>query len=264
MVRVAYSIYLKYNRVEKGLSLEKHSTKAGKKMYRTVVLDDEDKILKSITECVQAIYGKEGIYSEIIAINSAEKFLKLIDEKVVDILFLDIDMPYFTGMDIAQFIMEKRMKTLIIFVTSHDTLVYKTFTYRPFGFIRKTYLEKELWEVVKRISVELENMNENIVVKTSDKTFAIKKDDIIYIESQGNYVNIYIEDGCEKVRETLGNMEKELFQNDFVRCHKGYIVNVKCINKITSGELLLNNGIHIPVGRNYEKGVKRKLLEMMR
>ena len=233
-------------------------------MYRTVILDDEDKILRSITEGVQAVYKSEGINSEIMSFNNAEQFLKLLDEKIVDILFLDIDMPYFTGMDIAQFIMEKGMKTLIIFVTSHDTLVYKTFTYRPFGFIRKTYFEKELEEVAKRLSAELESMNENIIVQTSDKTFAIRKDDIIYIESEGNYVNIYIKNRCEKIRETLGNMEKELFQRDFVRCHKGYIVNAKCINKITSGELLLNNGIHIPVGRNYEKGVKRKLLEIMR
>lgn len=233
-------------------------------MYRTVILDDEEKILKSITEDVQAVYKSEGINSEIMSFNNAEQFLKLLDEKIVDILFLDIDMPCFTGMDIAQFIMEKGMKTLIIFVTSHDTLVYKTFTYRPFGFIRKTYFEKELEEVAKRLSVELESMNENIIIKTSDKTFAIRKDDIIYIESEGNYVNIYIKNRCEKIRETLGNMEKELFQRGFVRCHKGYIVNVKCIDKVTSGELLLNNGIHIPVGRNYEKGVKRKLLEIMR
>lgn len=233
-------------------------------MYRTVILDDEEKILKSITEDVQAVYKSEGINSEIMSFNNAEQFLKLLDEKIVDILFLDIDMPYFTGMDIAQFIMEKGMKTLIIFVTSHDTLVYKTFTYRPFGFIRKTYFEKELEEVAKRLSVELESMNENIIVQTSDKTFAIRKDDIIYIESEGNYVNIYIKSRCEKIRETLSNMEKELFQRGFVRCHKGYIVNAKCIDKVTSGELLLNNGIHIPVGRNYEKGVKRKLLEIMR
>lgn len=233
-------------------------------MYRTVILDDEDKILKNLTELVEVLYQKNKIISEIMAFNNAEEFLKILDENVVDILFLDIDMPYFTGMDIAQYIMEKGMKTLIIFVTSHDTLVYKTFSYRPFGFIRKTCLDKELEDVVKRLSSELEGMNENILVKTSDKTFAIRKDEIIYIESQGNYVNIYTYSGCEKIRKTLSNLEKELLYKDFVRCHKGYIVNVRCINKITSGVIQLYNDINIPVGRNYEKDVKRKLLEMMR
>lgn len=239
-------------------------TKVSNEMYRTVILDDEDKILNKISEQVEYVYEKNGIISEIMSFTNAEEFLKMLDENVVDILFLDIDMPYFTGMDIAQFIMEKGMKTLIIFVTSHDTLVYKTFTYRPFGFIRKTCLEKELEEVVKRLSSELEGMNENILVKTSDKTFAIRKEDIIYIEAQGNYVNIYTYNSCEKVRKTLANLEKELFHKDFVRCHKGYIVNVRCIYKITSGEVQLYGDIHIPVGRNYEKDVKRKLLEIMR
>lgn len=233
-------------------------------MYQTIVCDDEEQILKEITGCVRSSYEKEHIDSEMTAVCSAERLLTLLDENVVDILFLDIDMPYFTGMDVAKYINDKGMKTLIIFVTSHDTLVYQTFSYRPFGFIRKTYLKQELEEVVKRLSKELENRSENIIVSAGATTYSIKKSDIIYMEAAGNYVNVYMNHGCEKIRETLTHMERELVHRDFIRCHKGYIINGKCVEKIVSGGISMSNGVVIPIGRNYEKEVKRKILELMR
>ena len=72
-------------------------------------------------------------------------------------------MPYFNGMDIAGYINEKALHTILVFVTSHDALVYQTFAYRPFGFIRKTHIEEEIDELTERIKKELTDRKQELM-----------------------------------------------------------------------------------------------------
>lgn len=107
-------------------------------------------------------------------------------------------------------------------------------------------------------------MKNEIIIKKGSEKVKILLSDIYYMESVGNYVNIYTVAGCEKYRETLGNMENELKNKKFIRSHKGYFVNSKYIKKVRNGEIELSNGVSIPIGRSYEKDVKRMILELMR
>ena len=176
-------------------------------------------------------------------------------------------MPYFSGMDIAGFINEKEIKTLIVFVTSHDALVYETFKYRPFGFIRKTHIDEEINELVKRIDTELRNNQKELIIKKGQDIERLPIKDIVYVEAEGNYLNIRTTAGEIRIRETLLALSEELLHKGFIRCHKGYLVNMDRVNRIKGAELEVSQAgenICIPIGRNYEKEVRRKILETMR
>ena len=89
-------------------------------------------------------------------------------------------------------------------------------------------------------------------------------DDIYYMEANGNYINIYTENGNEKYRETMTKIEEKLKGKKFVRCHKGYLVNTKYISRMNSNGIALTDGRIIPIGRSYEREVKQIILEQMR
>ena len=92
-------------------------------MIKIAVVDDSE---DAVNKCRQIINSINDIKIDIIdSFDSGSSFLSVIDEKY-DIVILDIDMPYFSGMDIAGFIREKGLKTILVFVTSHDALVYQT------------------------------------------------------------------------------------------------------------------------------------------
>ena len=233
-------------------------------MYHIVICDDEKEILDKITEKVRSGFEQLSVSSHYTPLTDARELVEMLENRHIDILFLDIDMPYFGGMDIAGMIRDRGLKTLLVFVTSYDALVYQTFAYRPFAFIRKSYFDEEVDAVIRQLVKELFYLREELIIKKGQEVVKICIDDIYYVESEGNYINIYTVNGNEKYRDTLANIEKELTGKNFVRCHKGYLINTKYIIRVRSSEAELTDGKIIPIGRSYEKEVRQKILENMR
>ena len=236
-------------------------------MINVVVCDDEENILKEIADIVENKLVNKRVVCNVVAINDARILLEKLKENPIDVLFLDIDMPYYSGMDIASFINENMLPTVLVFVTSHDELVYKTFAYKPFGFLRKSHIEEEIDELVDRLSKELEFRKQELVITKAGEIVKLPLCDINYIESEGNYLNIRVGEEIIRHRETMSNMENELKAKDFIRCHKGYLVNVNCIEKMKMSELVVKCGNEeaiLPVGRSYEKDVKKKIMESIK
>lgn len=238
-----------------------------KNLYQVVICDDEEEILKDICAKTEVAFLKQEIEADFFCTKDSRVLMDFLQEKMVDVIFLDIDMPYFSGMDIASYLNEKCPATILVFVTSQDALVYQTFAYRPFGFLRKTHFEEELPELMIRVKKELGKRQSDIVINKGRELIRILIRDILYIESEGNYLNIYTSDNVVKVRETLTTMEKELLAKGFVRCHKGYLINIEHLEALNGTEIILklrNVQKRIPVGRSYEKDVRRSILERMR
>lgn len=235
--------------------------------YQIAICDDESKILNDIYKKIEGYFKIQEIVAEFFCTDDSKKMMEHLQSEKVDVLFLDIDMPYFSGMDIAAYLNENKLSTILVFVTSQDTLVYQTFAYRPFGFIRKTYLEDELEEVVSRIKKELDDRKKDFIISRGQELTRILLQDILYIESEGNYLNFYTSNDTIKIRETMTKIEKELCSKGFLRCHKGYLVNAEHIERVRNAEIEIQyQGIRqsVPVGRSYEKDVRKKIMEFMR
>jgi len=237
------------------------------RMYHIVICDDEKEILDDIQKKVRNCFEENNTLAQYTSIDDARKLMEYIQDEKVDVLFLDIDMPYYSGMDIAGYIKDQGLQTILIFITSHDALVYQTFAYRPFGFIRKTHIDQELDELVKRICDELLASKQELVIQKGQEIFRVLMKDIIYIEAEKNYLMLRTNDEVIRIRETMSNIENELQGKGFIRCHKGYLIHAEYIEKLKNSEIVLRTGsesIAIPVGRSYEKEVRKKILEMLR
>lgn len=235
--------------------------------YQIAICDDEPQILENLSQKIKTVFQQKEIFAEYVCTTDSAQMLEYLQKNFVDIIFLDIDMPVFTGMDIAAVLNEKYPNTILVFVTSHDALVYQSFAYRPFGFIRKTYLDEELQSVIERIERELRKRKRDIVIAKGQELHRILIQDILYIEAEGNYLNVHTRNDILRIRETMTNMETELCEKGFIRCHKGYLINAEYIEKCKAAEVDLRvDGIlkTIPIGRSYEKEVRSKIMSMLR
>lgn len=237
-------------------------------MYHVYICDDEKEILLQLKKQIHTELETLDIQAEYMLIQDSRELMERIGKENIDLLFLDIDMPYYSGMEIAKYVCEKIPETILVFVTSHDALVYKTFAYKPFAFVRKTCMDEDLKEFSSRIAKELEREKRELVLSKGTEIYRIKIHDIIYMESEGNYINIFTVNDALRFRETMTCMEDELKTKGFIRCHKGYLVNAKYITRYSGNSLQIQgtNGRtqELPVGRSYEKEVKHKLLASLR
>ena len=223
------------------------------------VCDDEAKILEEIASFIK----QEFTQSKVQAYSSGDSFISSSQERP-DVLLLDIDMPGMSGMEVASLLAQEKAQTLIVFVTAHDELVYDSFKYHPFAFVRKKYLADELRNVLNDCKLEIEGRNRHFVFQTASKTINLSQSDILYFESQANYLAVYTKDGEYRLRSTMTNIENELQNGDFLRIHKGFLVNLEHIKILKSDTLELDNGVMLPIGKSYSESAKESILRYMR
>lgn len=233
-------------------------------MYNIAICDDEPKILKDLSDAIKAEFSKFKIVAEYYVTQDAGELLEYMDKIKVDILFIDIDMPKHSGMEIANYMLNHSHRGLLIFVTNHDELVYESFQYHPFGFIRKSYFMSEIEQVVSGALKVLSERQDTISIKVNGEVIRIKVFDIMYLEAQLNYVNIFTVSNVYHYRESLGTFENQLSPKGFIRIHKGFLVNQQFVHAIRYDEVELSNGGLLPIGRTNRENVRKILMKYMR
>lgn len=175
-----------------------------------------------------------------------------------DAVFLDIDMANINGFEAAKEIRKRDNNTKIVFVTSHDEMVYKSFEYTPFRFLRKSHIDDELTSVLTAVNAACENENRFIQLKLKAGYTRKNINEIIYIEIYGHEINIHT-----TLNETLiahgdlSTYEKELKGLGFVRISKSYLVNCRYIYAINYKYLVLDNKTELPISRKKSEEVKK-------
>ena len=122
-------------------------------------------------------------------------------------------------------------------------------------------------ELTLRIRRELLEGQQELIIQKGQELYRLLLGDLLYIEAEGNYLVLQLKNEKIRIRETMTNMENKLCGKGFIRCHKGYLVNTWHIEKLKGTEVMIRQGeesIAIPVGRSYEKDVRKMIYEMIR
>jgi DNA-binding LytR/AlgR family response regulator len=189
---------------------------------------------------------------------------KLLDELAAgalrpDVIFVDIDMPTLSGMDVAAELNLIFPEAEIVFVTNHDEFVYKAYRFKAIGFIRKRYFDREIGDTLDIICEHIQRNNKRIMVDCGDYTKAISIADIMYVMSDDHYVEIYSADSRDVLRKSINSFESEYAKFGLIRVHSRYIVNYRFIYSVERTTILLTNNDQIPISRNKQKYVKERL-----
>lgn len=214
-------------------------------MIKIAICDDE----KNIRTYLSSLIRKQTVKCEIAEYVSAEEYLA--DGKEYDLLFLDIGLngpaSDIDGMDLAKQIRNKELakQPVIIFVTGFEEYVYDAFDVGAFQYLLKPIDEKKFVRVFERaaeqILSEAARQKKKLVIQHANTSRVILAEDVYYMESQGHKVAIHMKDELLEYYAKIGELEEEL-QGWFFRIHKGYLVNLACVDEYNKTEVTLVNG----------------------
>lgn len=223
------------------------------------ICDDEKKMADMLNDCI-----KQKIDSTNIKVfYSGNDLWDALCKDVCDVVFLDIDMPEISGLDIASRMAVLPYSPLLIFVTSHDELVYDSLRFHPYGFVRKNYLQQELSHIIDDCIQTINEHTKYFSFITPTGNMRVPMKDILYFEADGNYLKINIGTDIYRFRSTLYAVENSLKENGFIRVHKGYLVNQSAVKLLGRDEIILMDNQRIPIGKNYADIAKKSLLRYM-
>jgi two-component system LytT family response regulator len=244
---------------------------------RTVIIDDE-----APARDIIKFYLKELEKIELIA-ECADGFsgLKTISTLKPDLVFLDIQMPRLTGIELVEVLTEKPE---IIFITAYDQFALRAFELNAVDYLLKPFPKRRFLDAVGKATdkilsgkgnkepasqllakkPETDSPVNRIVVRKASSINIIPVDKVRYVEAQDDYVMIYHSEGKALKQQTMKYFEENLPKSDFIRIHRAYIVNVTEINKIEpygkdTHVAVLNSGEKLPVSRAGFKQLKEDL-----
>lgn len=235
-------------------------------MINIAFCDDNEDILNTIKGIVKEIHKDIGEvnYSYYISPSALREDY---NAEAFDAVFLDIQMPETDGMELADELRKNNRYVYISFLTNRDDLVFKSFEYQPFAFIRKEVVDEELPGVLRRL---LDRLHEDMVFCDpfiTDSGEKILAGRIQYIESYKHYLKVFHNNTMTQVRGRISDVEGLLKSYGFIRVHSGFLVNVKYIYSFSKTEIIMDNQHHIPIGRKWKeeamkqyKLVKRRYL----
>ena len=218
-------------------------------MYKLAILDDVDYECHIIEKEIRNLPYQMNI----VTYTSPLQLHKDFEISHFDIVCLDIEMPEMSGFDLAEKLKSIYRDVLIIFITSHDSLLINSINYRPIGFISKndfTNLEKTFEFVMKELY-----LSHTIFTHTQDNiTHNIQQPNILYFQKKGNDLFIYTTDKQYKLRKSLKDIETSLNPKAFVKINKSTLINIRQVRNIdkTNHFITLTNNKIIPFSRIYK------------
>ena len=187
--------------------------------------------------------------------------LKALSQEPVDLLFLDIQMPELSGMEMSRMLPED---TRVIFTTALEQYALDSYKVNALDYLLKpisytdflTAANKALkwFELSHREATPSEDTRASIFVKSEYKLIQIELRNILYIEGLKDYVKIYIEGEAKPILSLMSmkNLEEMLPADRFVRVHRSFIVQPEKIRVIERGRIVFGNE-YIPVSDNYKQ-----------
>lgn len=231
-------------------------------MYRISIVDDEGAACVRLESMITDYGQKHGYEYELSRYGSAEEYLAAGDDDS-DIIFMDIDMPGVSGMELAKKIRETRDDVILIFCTNLQQFALNGYEVEALGFIVKPVgqysFDLFMDKAMKRLSNGMVPAGTgSIHLKTVGARKLVNVNDIGYVEVRRHKLFYHIyrrETEAEEVIQIRGSMqdaENKLAQYGFVRCSIGYLVNLSHIMSIKGSEVYLPQTI-LTVSRNYRK-----------
>lgn len=237
-----------------------------------VLIDDESKAITTLAYELQRVTGLEvTLLASFTKAKDALYYLLNLSDTIVDVVFLDIEMPYLDGLTFLDAIPDQSFD--VIFTTAHSNYAIEAIRKEAFDYLVKPICQDELSSSLQRLVKRKQNKSgesslfhsshnqlvehENRVRFEIDKKIVfIDPDEIIYCKGDGNYCHIYLEQNKTLfLTRQLKAVGELLPKQKFLRTHKSYIVNLSKINEYHRVEhhLLLSNGKHIPVSKQLWK-----------
>lgn len=229
-------------------------------MIRCVIVDDEPLALAQLKGYVERVPFLECVK----ACSCANEAISVIAEECVDVLFLDINMPDISGI---QLVKSLKNPPKIVFTTAYSEYAIEGFRVdavdyilKPFGFdefLRAANKVNELCILERMASKREEEMgvdSDCLFVKSDYRVLRVPISSIRFIESMSEYIRIFVENEPKPIVTLLSmkKVEEVLPKNVFMRVHRSYIVNLSKVKEVSRMRIVYDKNVFIPIGDMYK------------
>ncbi|MBQ3061809.1 MAG: response regulator transcription factor [Lachnospiraceae bacterium] len=229
------------------------------------IVDDESIFLDDFKDAIIKAAKNIDMEVNVFCFNDGKKHI----EKLMgyDIVFLDIEMPNMSGLELNEEISKKRFGQelpLVVFVTNKDSYVYTALEHYPFSFMRKAHIKEEIERCLKQARKRIDMLTSDsqfIQLVKANKILSVK--DVIYIEKVRNAIIYKCINSEYKEQELIGKVANKLESLGFIRIHEGYTVNIDHVTSLGTEKVTLSNGKVLSVGRKYKESAKKCYLEWL-
>jgi len=225
------------------------------KKIKCIVVDDEPLAVSLIGSYVEKTPFLELVFST----ENPIEALEFIQKNEADLVFLDIQMPEITGINFMKIVGDKMKYILTTAYSEYALEGYEhnvvDYLLKPISFDR---FNKSILKAKERFPLGDAKESEHFFVKSSGQQHRINFNEILYVESIKDYVNIKTEVQEYIVLDTLKSLENQLPEN-FRRVHKSYILNTEKVKSIGLKKVILISEQEIPIGESYKMNILDKI-----
>ncbi len=199
---------------------------------KVLVIDDERPALDELAY----LLGQDPRIGGVLTTDSATEALRMLHDLEVDAVFLDIQMPGLTGLELAKVLTRFKNPPPIVFVTAHEEHAVDAFDLRAVDYVLKPVRAERLAEAVCRIvdgsAGTATSGDEQIPVERGGVTRFVNRSDVTHVEAHGDYARLHTAEGHHLVRIPLSTLEQEWAAAGFVRIHRSLLVSLQHIGEV--------------------------------
>lgn len=244
-------------------------------MIKAILIDDE----KHCTESLEILLATYCPSVEVAAIvHEAEEAIRIIQQQQPDLIFLDINMPRLTGLQIVDALGSHAPQ--VIFTTAYDDYAVEAFRVGAVDYLMKPIHQKELIEAIHRAKERLQQRSvsqlkdsltqvmpgdrhhKRLPVHNQDGITFIPFAAIIFCKSESNYTQIFTTKETHILSKTLKEVEEQLLGSNFLRVHNSYLINLDHLQKYVrgvGGYTVLTADHHVPVSKSRKQALLKAI-----
>ncbi|WET69864.1 MULTISPECIES: LytR/AlgR family response regulator transcription factor [Sphingobacterium] len=218
---------------------------------KCIIVDDEPMLRQHIAEMTEQIDFLDLVETFPSALAATSR----LQQGDIDLIFLDINMPYLSGID---FLDSLENPPLCIFITAYSEYALEGFRLQAVDYLLKPIIFQRFYQastkayqlfVQRNKPLQESSPNDNMLfVRQGDAFVKISWTDILYAESMQNYTKLHFKERTITIHQTMLALEEALPGNHFFRIHKSYLVNVNHIDIITGGRVYIQEQ-ELPISR---------------
>lgn len=200
----------------------------------------------------------------------ALKAMDYLKTEEVDLIFLDIHLPKISGMD---FLKALNRKPHVILTTAFSEYALESYEYHVMDYLLKPFSFERFVMAISKIpptnlqkssmdmDLERKTVSEVIFIKSGYEHLKISLEDIMYIQSEADYTEIFTTEKKHLTSHSLRYWLQTLPEDQFAQVHKSYIVNIRQIVKVSGKRIFFDKETDVPIGRAFKEGFVEKYLK---
>ena len=239
-------------------------------LLRVLAVDDEAPALDELTY----LLGRHADVGEVVGAATATSALRAINDRPLDAVFLDINMPGLSGLELAGLLTNFANPPAVVFVTAHEDRAVAAFDIGAVDYLLKPVRAERLDEALRRIRAgrspasRSEPDDDTIPVELGGVTRLVRCDSIGWVEADGDYARLHTSDGSHLVRVPLSTLEERWGPEGFVRIHRSHLVSIGHILQIRTdgGRVTVEvvGGDVLQVSRRHTRELRDRLIRQVR